>query len=194
MPITENDCQSFAAYLRGEKRGAGTIEKYPRDLRQFTCGLNGRELTRELASVRRDCLLDQGYAPATINSMLSAVNHFPRFAGREYCKIKFLRVQRRVFREQARELTREEYQRLPAAAREQERECLGLLMETICATGIRVSEVGYITVEAARRGRAEVCLKGKICTIMLPGKLCRKLLKYAQKQKPPPASVRRRAL
>ena len=129
------------------------------------------------------CIRDRGYAPATINSMLSAVNALFRFLGRENCKIRFLRVQRKAFREQSRELTRAEYQRLLDTAAEQGQERLGLLMETICATGIRVSEVRYITVEAAQRGRAEINLKGKIRTILLPAKLCRKLLKYARKQK-----------
>ena len=115
--------------------------------------------------------------------MLSAVNALFRFLGREDCKIRFLRVQRKAFREQSRELTRAEYQRLLDTAAEQGQERLGLLMETICATGIRVSEVRYITVEAAQRGRAEINLKGKIRTILLPAKLCRKLLKYTRKQK-----------
>ena len=97
--------------------------------------------------------------------------------------MKFLKIQRRLFRDDSRELTRPEYDRLLAAAREQGRERLALLLETICATGIRVSEVRYVTVETARTGRAEIALKGKIRTILLPGKLCRKLLKYARRQK-----------
>ena len=94
-----------------------------------------------------------------------------------------MKLQRRLFREDRRELTREEYLRLIDAALSHGKERLALLMETICATGIRVSEVQYITVEAARQGRTEISLKGKIRTILLPGKLCRKLLKYAKKQK-----------
>ena len=94
-----------------------------------------------------------------------------------------LKVQRRLFRDAGRELTRQEYERLLAAARARGQERLALLMEAICATGIRVSEVRYITVEAAQRGRTEISLKGKIRTILLPGKLCRKLLKYARKYK-----------
>ena len=94
-----------------------------------------------------------------------------------------MKVQRRLFRDAGRELTRQEYERLLAAARARGQERLALLMEAICATGIRVSEVRYITVEAAQRGRTEISLKGKIRTILLPGKLCRKLLKYARKYK-----------
>ena len=183
MSISKHELAAFAACLRREERSSGTVEKYRRDAAAFAAWLGCCELTRETAARWRDHLLREGYAPATINSMLSAVNALFRFLGREDCKIKFLRVQRKAFREQSRELTRAEYQRLLDTAAEQGQERLGLLMETICATGIRVSEVQYITVEAAQRGRAEIRLKGKIRTILLPAKLCRKLLKYARKQK-----------
>ena len=183
MSITTNQLQSFAARLQGEDRSPGTIGKYLRDAAEFTAWLGGRELDREIAAGWREHLLQEGYAPTTINSMLSAVNTLFRFLGREDCKLKFLRVQRKTFREQNRELTRDEYQRLLDTAAEAGQERLGLLMETICATGIRVSEVRYITVAAAKLGRASVSLKGKIRTILLPSKLCRKLLKYAKKQK-----------
>ncbi len=115
--------------------------------------------------------------------MLVSLNAFFRYAGWQECRVKLLKLQRRMFREQARELSREEYGRLLRTAHAQGKERLALLMETICATGIRVSELQYITVENAERGRAEIALKGKIRTILLPAKLCRKLLKYAKKQK-----------
>ena len=183
MSISKHELAAFAACLRREERSSGTVEKYRRDAAAFAAWLGRRELTRETAARWRDHLLREGYAPATINSMLSAVNALLRFLGREDCKIRFLRVQRKAFREQSRELTRTEYQKLLDTAAGQGQERLRLLMETICATGIRVSEVQYITVEAAQRGRAEIRLKGKIRTILLPAKLCRKLLKYARKQK-----------
>ena len=183
MSISKHELAAFAACLRREERSSGTVEKYRRDAAAFAAWLGCRELTRETASGWRDHLLREGYAPATINSMLSAVNALLRFLGREDCKIRFLRVQRKAFREQSRELTRTEYQKLLDTAAGQGQERLRLLMETICATGIRVSEVQYITVEAVQRGRAEIRLKGKIRTILLPAKLCRKLLKYARKQK-----------
>ena len=128
-------------------------------------------------------LVQQRQAPSTINTALAALNGLFRFLGWEDCRAKFLKVQRRIFRAPERELTRAEYARLLAAAKNSGDARLALLMESICATGIRVSEVKYLTVEAAQCGRAEIALKGKIRTILLPAKLCRKLLKYAKKQK-----------
>ena len=174
---------AYARRLHLEERSAGTIEKYLRDAEAFAAWLDGRAVTRELAAEWKAVLLDRGLAPATINSMLAAVNGLLEFLGRGECRVKFLKVQRRLFREADRELTRPEYERLLAAARARGRERLALLMETLCATGIRVSEVRYLTVEAARRGRAEISLKGKIRTILIPGKLCRKLLQFAKKNK-----------
>lgn len=174
---------AFRRQLQKEERGCGTVEKYLRDVRAFAAWLGERPVTRETTAAWRDALLREGYAPATINSMLAAVNHFFRFMGWEDCRVKALRLQRRMFRPAEQELSREEYGRLVATAREQGRERLGLLLETICATGIRVSEVAYITVEAAEKGRTDVSLKGKIRTILLPNQLCRKLLKYARRKK-----------
>ena len=174
---------AFRRQLQKEERGCGTVEKYLRDVRAFAAWLGERPVTRETTAAWRDALLREGYAPATINSMLAAVNHFFRFMGWEDCRVKALRLQRRMFRPAEQELSREEYGRLVATAQEQGRERLGLLLETICATGIRVSEVAYITVEAAEKGRTDVSLKGKIRTILLPNQLCRKLLKYARRKK-----------
>ena len=115
--------------------------------------------------------------------MLAGINRFFAFMGWPECKVKALRLQRRSFREAERELDREEYRTLVRTARTLGRERLALVMETICATGIRVGEVPYITVEALRRGKAVVALKGKVRTILLPEKLCKKLLKYVKRQK-----------
>ena len=181
--VTVECLREFAAWLRREERSDGTIEKYIRDVTGFADWMQGREVTKELATAWKGDLQSRGYAPVTINSMLSAVNAFFRFAGWEDCRLRFLRIQRKMFCEQARELKRDEYDRLIETARMRGQERLALLMETIGATGIRVSEVQYMTVEAARKGKAEISLKGKIRTILLPGKLCRKLLKYAKKRK-----------
>ena len=181
--LTLEQLAAYDGHLRREERAPGTREKYLRDLRAFALWLDGRPLEKELARAWKEDLQTQGYAPVTINAKLSALNGLFCFLGWEDCRVKFLKIQRRLFREERRELTRVEYDCLLETARSLGRERLALLMETICATGIRVSEVRYITVEAAQRGRAEISLKGKIRTILLPNKLCRKLLKYARKQK-----------
>ncbi len=177
----DENLRGFAAWLRREEKSEGTVEKYLRDAAGFAAHMGGAPVTKDAVAAWRDWLVTQGYAPVTVNSMVASVNALLRFLGREDCRVKALRLQRRVFRDRSRELTREEYGRLLASAGGKSR--LALLMETICSTGIRVSEVRYITVEAAREGRAEISLKGKIRVILLPGKLCRKLLKYAKKQK-----------
>jgi len=173
----------FADYLRAEERSAGTIEKYMRDVRKFFCWLADKSLEKVQVSAWRAQLLADGYAPETVNSMIVALNQFLDFIGRSDCRVHTLRIQRKLFRSQERELTREEYEQLVQTAQRKGQERLALLLEAITATGIRVSEVKYLTVEAARAGRAEIALKGKIRVILLPNKLCRKLLKYAKKQK-----------
>ena len=173
----------FTKKLQAAERSAGTIEKYRRDVQSFITWLGARDVSHEAAAGWKRHLQEQGYSPATINSMLVAVNRFFDCMGWQDCRVKTLKIQRRLFRQENRNLSKEEYIKLINTACQRGMERLALLMETICATGIRVSEVQYITVEAARQGRTEISLKGKIRTILLPGKLCRKLLKYARKQK-----------
>lgn len=180
--LTPERITAYGLYLRREENAPGTVEKYLRDVRAFAAWLEGRAVTKELATQWKDHLLATGHVPGTVNSMLAAANSLFRFLGLDY-RLRYLKLQRRLFREPSRELTREEYLRLVSTAKAKGKFRLALLMETICATGIRVSEVRYMTVEAAQRGKAEISLKGKIRVILLPGKLCRKLLKYAKKQK-----------
>ena len=180
--ITSARLAAFRARLQWEEKCPGTIEKYCRDVAAFAAWLGERPLSKEAAGAWKAALLESGRAPATINAKLAAVNRFFSFLGRPELRVRPLRLQRMLFRDASRELTRAEYGRLLDAARALGRQRLALLLEAICATGIRVGEVRYLTVEAARRGRAEVRLKGKIRTILLPGKLCRKLLQYAKKQ------------
>ena len=181
--LTEERIAAYGRDLATEERSHGTIENYLRHVRIFSAWLNGVPVTKEQTAGWKEYLLSQGYAPTTINSMLAALNGLFRCLGWDECRVKFLKVQRRLFRDAGRELTRPEYEHLLETAKERGQDRLVLLMEAICATGIRVSEVRYITVEAAQRGRAEISLKGKIRTILLPRKLCRKLLKYAKKNK-----------
>ena len=181
--ITEGLIEAFIERLRAEERSAGTIEKYRRDVTEFAMWLGGRAVDREQTASWRESLLREGRRPGTVNGKLTALCAFFRFMDWEECKVHFLKLQRQLFRDDSRELTRGEYERLLKTAHEQGKQRLALLIETICATGIRVSEVRYITLEAVRRGRAEISLKGKRRVILLPGKLCRKLQKYAKKQK-----------
>ncbi len=180
--LNETLTKRFVSYLYEAERRKGTIEKYRRDLRALTTWLGGNAVTKEQVVSWKEHLIADGYAPTTINSMLAAVNSFFHFVGWEDCRIHHLRLQRKLFRDSEKELTRAEYKRLLAAAQTDSRWRLELLMETICATGIRVSELKYITVEAAAKGRAEISMKGKIRCILMSSKLSRKLLKYAKKQ------------
>ena len=123
------------------------------------------------------------HAPATVNSILAAVNGFFRFMGWKDIAVKLLKIQKALFCDERRELTRAEYARLVSAAQKVGNERLSLVMQTICATGTRVSELRFITVEAVTTGRAEICNKGKRRTVFLPGRLRRLLRKSLQKQK-----------
>ncbi|MCG4657152.1 tyrosine-type recombinase/integrase [Flavonifractor plautii] len=180
--ITTEHIDAYCLSLLADERAAGTVAKYRRDLTAFVRWLEGRAVTKESAAGWKAHLMNHGYAPRTINSMLAAINGFFRFMDWGI-RVKFLKIQRQLFRDPAREMTREEYTRLLTTARETGQERLALIMETLCATGIRISELRYITVEAAKDGRATIALKGKIRTILLPTKLHRKLVKYAKKEK-----------
>jgi len=181
--ITLGQITAFRQHLLEEEREPATIEKYLRDVRGFAAWAGGRTVTKETITRWKEQLVAGGCQPVTVNGKISAVNKFFTFLGWTECRVKYLKIQRRMFRNTERELTKDEYSRLVETAQSLGRERLALLIETICATGIRVSEVRYITIEAIRSGRADIALKGKIRTILLPGKLCRKLLKYARKKK-----------
>lgn len=181
--LTSDQIMAYSRWLQEEERSAATLEKYLRDVRQFAAWLDGEAVTREAVVGWKEYLISEQKAATTVNAALSALNSLFRFLGWNDCRTKFLKIQRSAFRDESRELTRSDYNKLITSAQKRGQEQLALLMETICATGIRVSEVRYITVEAVNRGKAEVRLKGKIRVILLPAKLCRKLQKYAKKQK-----------
>lgn len=181
--LTEKELEKFNSYMIKNEYAPGTMEKYRRDVRRFCLWLDGREVTKQQVLNWKEHLLKKQYAPVTINSILAALNCFFKVVGWTDFRVKELRMQRRLFRRPEKELTQEEYTKLVQTALSQGKERLALLMQTICATGIRVSEVKYITVEAVQMGRAEIRLKGKIRTILIPNKLRRKLEKYAKKQK-----------
>ena len=180
--ITEESIAAFERLLFAEELASGSVAQYVRAVRRLAAFLDGRDASKERILAWKEALVAV-HAPVTVNAMLAAVNRFFTAQGWEDCRVKVLRIQRRVFRSAERELTRDEYVKLveTAAARGQER--LALVTETICATGIRVSELRYVTVAALQRGRADVALKGKVRTILLPGRLGRKLLTYAKRKK-----------
>lgn len=166
----------YTAYLQEAERSSLTIEKYRRDIRAFI-----QYLGAEVAITRGRVLeykeqLKARYAPASVNSMLAAINGFFAFCGRAELRVKPLKIQRAVFLTPEKELTQEEYKRLLDAARGRKNERLNLVMQTICATGIRVSELRFITVQAVELGRATVSSKGKTRIVFIP-KALQKLLK-----------------
>lgn len=183
MQLTQREFDQFEDYLRHDEREESTIEAYLRSLTRFAEWADGRAVTKELAMEWKTALAEAGYRPISVNAMLAAVNKFFTCMGREDCKVKYLKLQRQMFRKSEKDLSKEEYQRLVQAAHEKGDLRMELILETICATGIRVGELKYITVEAVRAGVAEIALKGKIRTILLPHRLCRKLQKYAKQQK-----------
>lgn len=181
--LTTEQLISFKHQLKSEEREQSTIEKYVREVRLFQAWLAGRAVTAEIVAGWKGYLRTEGYKPETINSKLSALNKFFKLMGWQELRIKYLKIQRKLFLGTEKELTKEEYMRLIETSGSLGKARLTLLIETICATGIRVSEVRYITAEAIQAGRTDIALKGKIRTILLPGKLCRKLQKYAKRQK-----------
>ena len=181
--LTERELAGFARRLREEEYAGGSIELYLRSARKLAAWLGERRLEKAAVLEWKDSLLAEGLSPATVNSMLAAVNRLFRFLDREDCRVRAIKIQKALFRSETRDLSREEYLHLVETAEERGQKRLALLLETVCSTGIRVSELRYVTVEAAREGRTDVSLKGKLRTILLPPKLCRKLLKYARRQK-----------
>lgn len=175
----EHTLECYMDYLRQEERSANTIEKYVRDLRVFFAYLAGENLDKTAVLNWKEHLITI-HAQSSVNSMLAAVNGFLEWAGFPSCKVKPLKIQRAVFAKPERELTRTEYLRLVQAADRQKNHRLALLLQTICATGIRVSELKFITAASMQTGRTVVDCKGKSRTIFLPKDLCRSLVHYCR--------------
>ncbi|HCB95644.1 MAG TPA: integrase [Ruminococcus sp.] len=180
--ITDKIIKKFKEYLIDEEKSKATIEKYIRDLTVFVCWLGGAELSKTKVLGYKEYIISK-YAPASVNSILSSLNSFFDFIGEYGLKVKNLKIQKQIFAKNEKELTKAEYDRLLAAAKAEGNQKLNLLMQTICATGIRVSELKYITVEVLKDGRADVNMKGKLRVIIIPKELCRMLKKYAAEQK-----------
>lgn len=177
--ITEEMIKQFNMKLIQDERSAATIRKYMHDLQVFLEFLCERKTFTKETIIAYKQYLQEHYAVASVNSMLAAVNSFFKAMGWCDCLVRLLKVQRESFRE--RELTVDEYYRLLETAETRNNQRLRLVMETICSTGIRVSELAFITAESLHTRRATVSLKGKTRIVVLPKKLCRKLLMYTKK-------------
>jgi site-specific recombinase XerD len=178
--LTAQDLEHFARRLREEEKSPVTVEKYVRDAGAFADFVQGRAVTKELTMAYKQRLIEKGYAVGSVNSMLASLNSFLRFLGWEDCRVRQLRTQKKIYSQPEQELTKSEYQRLVAAASGRPR--LGLILQTICCTGIRVSELRYFTVEQVRQGEVTVSCKNKTRVILLPAKLKKKLLSYARQR------------
>lgn len=177
------DCKirKFANYLIREEKSNATCEKYIRDVQCFEVFASDNQVTKELVVAWKKKLVEQGYAVRSINSMLASVNSFLGFLGWHDCKVKNIRLQHQTYCAEEKELTKAEYLRLLEASKKNEQ--LNLVLQTICGTGIRVSELRYFTVEAVRRGEITVNCKSKTRTILVPGKLRKLLLNYAKQKR-----------
>lgn len=174
--------EKYLTYLREQERSKATLQKYKHDLYALVKFLDGVKLTKSALIEWKEQLIGT-YAPASVNAVLAAVNGYLRYMGWMELTVKPLKIQRSLFLEEEKELTREEYVRLVRAAQMKENERLALIIQTICATGIRVSELKFITVEAIQKGRAEISNKGKRRVVFLPDQLRKVLKKYVRNQK-----------
>ncbi len=178
--ITQETLAVYKAYLINDEKSEATVEKYVRDVSVFSNWLGERALEKEAVMLYK-AELAENYAVASVNAAISSLNSFFSFICRSDLKIKTLKIQKQIFASDKKELTKSEYERLLMAANKNKR--LYLLMQTICSTGIRVSELKYITAEAVETGRANIKCKGKIRTVFLPLKLCKLLKQYIKEQK-----------
>ena len=178
--ITKQRIEDFHLYLINEEKSGATIEKYIRDIQAFSDWLDGRAFDKvDVLTYKAE--LTKKYAPASVNTVLSSLNSFFTYHEWYELKIKTLKIQRQIFASDEKELTKAEYERLLLTAKKKS-ERLYLLMQTICSTGIRISEVSYVTVEAVNKGRADINCKGKRRTVFFPKQLCQMLKQYIRAQ------------
>lgn len=175
--ISTNSLMSFERYLTKEEKSRATVEKYLRDVRSFFRFSNTGSISKEQMIAYKEYLTDR-YAPASVNSMLISLHSFLRYIGQQDCCVKLLKIQRQIFAKEEKELSCQEYQRLVKAAGNTR---LSFVLRTICGTGIRVSELEYITVEAVREGKAVVSCKNKTRVIFIPATVQKILSKYIKK-------------
>ena len=179
--ITDKHIENFTNYLQNEERAAATVEKYIRDVAAFSAWLGGREIGKNAVLAYKEYLIET-YAPASVNSVLSSLNSFFRFAGWHDCHVKTLKIQRQIFAKSEKELTKAEYERLLNAAQKKGNRRLYYLMQTICNTGIRISELRFIDAAAIKNGKAVIRCKGKMRVVILTAPLCKMLKEYMKEQ------------
>ncbi len=177
--LTGEAIECFEKYLYVEEKSKNTVEKYLRDVHAFMVFSDGKEITKETVVAYKNKLINEDYAVRSINSMLASLNSVFSFLGWEDCKVKTIKLQRKIYCPEEKELTKAEYTKLVSAAKQKGDERLNLIIQTICGTGIRVSELQFITVEAIKSGEAVVSLKGKIRSVFIVKELQKKLLRYA---------------
>ncbi len=180
--LTNDHIARFGRYLVSSEKSSNTIDKYIRDVSAFMSFVNGSEITKDTVISYKNKLKNDGYAVRSINSMLASVNSFFTFLGLHDFKVKAFKLQNQIYCPEEKEITKEEYVRLVKTAERKHNERLCLILQTICGTGIRVSELQYITVEALKRGEAVVSCKGKIRVVFIVPDLKRKLLRYTEEQ------------
>lgn len=178
--ITLNLVERFRMHLKNEEKASATVEKYISDVLAFKKWSNGTKVSKQLL-LEYKAFLKNSFAPASVNSILSSLNSFFAFLGEFDLRIKLLKIQKHIF--SGKELTKPEYERLLCAAKKRENSRLYYLMQTICSTGIRVSELRYITVEALKERQATISCKGKLRVVILPDALCKMLNKYIKERK-----------
>ena len=180
--IANETVKKFEHYLHENEKAPATIGKYIADVKAFADFLNSESISKEKLVEYKRTLIEK-YAPASVNAAIASINCFLKFIGLQNLCVKSLKIQRRIFTDRERDLSKDEYKRLLRAAEKKDNKRILYLMQTICATGIRVSEVKYITIEAVRCGRVQIDCKGKMRIVMIPDKLCKALAKYAKSRK-----------
>lgn len=180
--LSTRDVDAFKRHLIEDEKSSATLDKYIRDVCRFVSYFHRRVIDRQ-GVIEYKSFLRERYAVTSANSMLAAMNSFLSFMGwRDLC-VKQFRVQKNAYSPEEKELTRADYNALVAAAAQKKNERLSLIIQTICSTGIRVSELNFVTVEALKRGEASVNCKGKTRRIFFVSALRKKLLSYIEREK-----------
>lgn len=179
--LNEEIIQQFNAHLWEEERSEKTVEKYNRDIAALRRFAEDREISKELVIAYKQHLIESGYAERSVNSMLAAVNSLFQFLEWYDCRVKAIKLSPEIYRPDEKELTRNEYERLVNTAMKQGKEKLAVILQTICGTGIRISELQFITVDAVKRGEAKVHCKGKTRKVFIVSELKTLLLDFIKK-------------